>query len=98
MGAPDGWRAIGHAHHHTGAFQVGYAGQQSRGLGRGPAQGMKNLPGIDHVLEPAAAFRGTLNRHEQRQQSVPFAAPAYSRKAWPSGTCWALACADSRVV
>ena len=21
-----------------------------------------------------------------------FAAPAYSRKAWPSGTCWALAC------
>ena len=32
---------------------------------------MKNLPGIDHFLEPAAAFRGTLNRHEQRKQSVP---------------------------
>ena len=32
---------------------------------------MKNLPGIDHVLEPAAAFRGTLNRHEQRKQRVP---------------------------
>ena len=33
----------------------------------------------------------------ERSRSL-LAAPAYSRSAWPSGRCWALPCADSRVV
>ena len=79
-------------------FQIGGAGQEARSLLRGPAQRVKDLAGIDHRLEPGACLGGALHRQQQRQQLALFAAPAYSRSAWPSGRCCALACAESCVV
>jgi len=66
IGAPRG----GHAYDHAGTFQLGHAGEKSRRLRHLPAQGMEYLTRVDHRLQPATGFGGTLHRHQQRQQLV----------------------------
>jgi hypothetical protein len=48
---------------------LGNVAQKLQGLARGPAQGVENLPGVDHFLEPLAGFRRPLHGNQQRQQA-----------------------------
>ena len=57
-----------HAHDDAGAFQVGHAGKQARGLARRPAQRMVKFARIDHRPQPVAGLGGALHRQQQRQQ------------------------------
>jgi hypothetical protein len=60
-----------HPHGHAGAFDRGHILQELQRLLRAPAQRVKDLARIDHVLQPAAILGGALDRQQQRQQPLP---------------------------
>ena len=79
-------------------FQIGGAGQQAQGLARAPAQRVEDLAAIDHRRSQSQASAARCTGSSRESSWSRFAAPPYSRSAWPSGTCCTRAWAESRVV
>ena len=60
--------------------------------------GWIDLAGIDHARATTGNSPKPAARAAAETAGDPcWRAPEYSRRAWPSGRCWALACAESRV-
>ena len=74
-----------HAHDDARLLQRLDVRQQAHRLLRGPAQRMEDLAGIDDRLQPGAAFAARLTGSRSFRSSLFAPAPAYSRKAAPSG-------------
>ena len=60
----------GHANHDAGALQLRDVAEKAKGLLRRPAQRMKDLARVDHLLEPGAALGRALDREQERQKAL----------------------------
>ena len=62
--------ARGHAHNDAGAFEGRGIGEKPVGVGRRPAQRVKDFARVHHLAQPGALCGGALHRQEQRQEPV----------------------------
>ena len=62
-----------HAHDHAGALERRHVLEELCRLRRTPAQGVVNLPRIDHALQPRARLGCPLHGRQQRQEALAVA-------------------------